>query len=308
MPPEPHRTVSPGALVALVCGAQVLAQLGAFFWPALLPGMMTLWGLSNSQAGWITAAFYAAYMVSVPVLVTLTDRFDAKYVYLFGVACMAAGHLLFSVLANGFWSAPAARALVGLGWAGTYMTGLKLLADLVDARLMSRAVTGHAASIGISGALSFLIADLVAGTAGWRASFLVAAASAAIAWVAVLLVVPARPPPRRDANTRTFDFLPVFRNRSAMAYAIAYGIHSLELNGMRGWVVAFLAFAAANTGTSTALVSPAAAATILGLVGTIASVVGNELAIKLGRRLLIAGAMMASLAIASVLGFVGTNS
>ena len=308
MPPKPHPNVSPGALVALVCGAQVLAQLGAFFWPALLPGMMTLWGLSNSQAGWITAGFYAAYMVSVPVLVTLTDRFDAKYVYLFGVACMVAGHLLFSVLADGFWSALAARALVGLGWAGTYMTGLKLLADLVDPRLMSRAVTGHAASIGISGAVSFLIADLVAGAAGWRASFMVGALSAAVAWVAVLVVVPARPPPRRDGNARTFDFLPVLRNRSAMAYAIAYGIHSLELNGMRGWVVAFLAFAAANTGTSTALVSPAVAATILGLVGTVASVVGNELAIRLGRRLLIAGAMMASLAIASVLGFAGANS
>jgi MFS family permease len=83
--------VSAGALVTLVCGAQVLAQLGAFFWPALLPGMITLWGLSNSQAGWITAAFYAAYMVSVPVLVTLTDRFDAKYVYLFGVAAWLPG-------------------------------------------------------------------------------------------------------------------------------------------------------------------------------------------------------------------------
>ena len=47
------------------------------------------------------------------------------------------------------------RALTGMGWAGTYMTGLKLLADRVDAKMMSRATAGHAASIGISGALSF---------------------------------------------------------------------------------------------------------------------------------------------------------
>ena len=31
-------------LVALVCAAQVLVQIGAFFWPALLPGMMARWG------------------------------------------------------------------------------------------------------------------------------------------------------------------------------------------------------------------------------------------------------------------------
>ena len=63
-------------LVAVVCAAQVLVQIGAFFWPALLPGMIPLWQLSNSEAGWITASFYGAYMVSVPVLVTLTDRVD----------------------------------------------------------------------------------------------------------------------------------------------------------------------------------------------------------------------------------------
>jgi len=47
--------------------------------------------------------------------------------------------LLFALLADGFWSALAARALTGIGWAGTYMTGLKLLADKVDEKQMSRA-------------------------------------------------------------------------------------------------------------------------------------------------------------------------
>ena len=144
--------VSARQLVALVCTAQVLVQLGAFFWPALLPGMVVRWGLTNSEAGWITAAFYGAYILAVPVLVTLTDRLDAKLVYLSGVAMTVAGHLLFGLYADGFWSAMLARALTGMGWAGTYMTGLKLLADRVDDTLMSRATAGHAASIGISGA------------------------------------------------------------------------------------------------------------------------------------------------------------
>ena len=72
--PDDHHidrfTGSPVRSVAVVCAAQVLVQIGAFFWPALLPGMMEFWHLSNSQAGWITASFYGAYMVSVPVLVT----------------------------------------------------------------------------------------------------------------------------------------------------------------------------------------------------------------------------------------------
>ena len=83
----PTRTLSGARLVAVVCAAQVLVQLGAFFWPALLPSMMPRWGLTNSEAGWITAMFYGAYLAAVPILVTLTDRIDARRVYLFGVGC-----------------------------------------------------------------------------------------------------------------------------------------------------------------------------------------------------------------------------
>src|SRR4026209_481505 len=106
-------------LVAAVCIAQVLVQIGAFFWPALLPSMIPLWGLTNAEAGWITAAFYFAYMCAVPILVTLTDRIDAERVYLFGVGCTVLAHSAFGLFAEGFWSALALRALAGIGWAGT---------------------------------------------------------------------------------------------------------------------------------------------------------------------------------------------
>jgi predicted MFS family arabinose efflux permease len=302
---------SPAKLVAVVCAAQVLVQIGAFFWPALLPGMIRLWQLSNSEAGWITASFYGAYMLSVPILVTLTDRVDPKRVYLFGVASTVTGHLLFGLLAEGFWSALALRALTGMGWAGTYMTGLKLLADRVDAKMMSRATAGHAASIGISGALSFACGDLIAAAAGWRAAFLAAAVSAALAWLLVAVIVPAqskRAIPAKDGQG-LYDFRPVFRNSSAMAYAIAYCIHTLEMSALRGWGVAFLGYVATTTGASAAtLLSPAIVATGLGLIGTFASVAGNEAAIRFGRKRLIVTAMLASILIGATIGFVGSTS
>jgi MFS family permease len=302
--------LSGGRLVAVVCAAQVLVQIGAYFWPALLPSMIPLWGLTNSEAGWITAIFYAAYLVAVPVLVTLTDRVDAKRVYLFGVACTIAGHLLFGIYADGFWSALATRALAGIGWAGTYMTGLKLLADQVDARLMSRAVSGHAASIGVSGALSFSCAGLLAEIYGWRAAFVVAGLSAAIAWSFVALSVPrrSRPALRSGEELKLFDFRPVFRNRSAMAYSIGYCVHTLEMNALRGWGVAFLGFVALGTGGDETHLSPTAVLTALGLIGTVASVLGNEAAIRLGRRRLIGVAMLGSIVIGASIGFIGTLS
>ena len=301
-------------LVAVVCTAQIFVQIGAGFWPALLPQMMQLWQLSNSEAGWITAIFFGTYMVSVPVLVTLTDRVDAKRVYLFGVGCTVAGHLLFGLYADGFWSALATRALAGIGWAGTYMTGLKLLADQVDAKMMSRAVTGHAASIGISGALSFLLGDVLAEHFGWRSAFTISAGTALIAWIMVAFVVPwrAAAPPRAKGpdgkQAALFDFRPVVRNTSAFAYSIVYCVHTLEMSALRGWGVAFLAFVASYTGLADETLSPALVVTVLALLGTLTSIVGNEASIRFGRRRLVATAMILSILFASVVGFLGSTS
>ena len=295
-------------LVAIVCAAQVFVQIGAFYWPALLPEMMRHWSLTNSEAGWITSSFYAAYMVSVPVLVTLTDRIDAKRVYLFGVGATLVAHLAFGLFAEGFWSALALRGLAGLGWAGTYMTGLKLLADQVDAKMMSRAVTGHAASIGISGAVSYMLGDLLAHEFGWRLAFASAGVTAAIAWITVASFVPGRAPPAKAAGQPAlFDFRPVLRNRSAFAYSLAYCVHTLEMNALRGWGVAFLAWVAASTSVVGELLSPTVVITVLGLLGTLTSVLGNEASIRFGRRRLIVAAMVLSIVVGALIGFVGST-
>ncbi len=309
MTPAASRGGQTGArLVALVCTAQVFVQIGAFYWPALLPQMMRHWSLSNGEAGWVTSAFYGAYMLAVPVLVTLTDRIDAKRVYLFGVGCTVIAHLAFGLLAEGFWSAMALRALAGLGWAGTYMTGLKLLADQVDAKMMSRAVTGHAASIGISGAVSYVLGDQLAHLFGWQIAFASAGVTAAIAWVTVALAVPGRAPPARAAGQPAlFDFRPVLRNRSALAYSLAYCVHTLEMNALRGWGVAFLAWVAASGGLQGEILSPTVVATVLGLLGTLASVFGNEASIRFGRRRLVIAAMVLSIGLGLAIGFVGAH-
>lgn len=305
-----RKKITPVRLVILVCVAQVCVQVGAYIWPALLPGMMARWALSNSDAGWITGLFYAAYTLAVPILVTLTDRVDAKRVYLSGVALTVVAHLFFAFSADGFWTASFARVLAGIGWAGTYMTGLKLLADRVEGRLMARAVAGHAAGVGIAGALSFVVADLVAAAGGWRAAFVVGAIAAAAAWSVVALLAPPRPAPAVVSATgvRLFDFRPVFRNRSAMAYALAYCFHTWEMNALRGWSVAFLAFVAAGTGETHPWLAPTAVAAAMGLIGTGASIFGNEMSIRFGRMRLIRMAILGSVLVGAVIGFLGPSS
>ena len=291
-----------------MCLAQVLVQIGAFAWPALLPTFMPLWRIDNSDAGWITGIFYAAYTLSVPFLVSLTDRVDPKRVYLFGAATTAAAHLAFVFVVEGFWTAMAARALAGIGWAGSYMTGLKLLSDRVEGPLMARAVSGHAAGVGVAGAVSFVFADALARAFGWPAAFAASGICAATAFLMILVLAPAQPKRAKPAPTGALlDFRPVLRNRTAMAYAVGYCVHTLEMNVLRGWVVAFLVFVAADA-AHPAWMAPAAVTTAMALIGTAASVLGNEASIAWGRVRLIRIAMTLSIVLALTIGFVGTKS
>ena len=68
-----------------------------------------------------------------------------------------------------------------------------------------------------------------------------------------------------------------------MAYAIVYGIHTLEMSALRGWGVAYLAFVATATGTSAAALSPAACSPCPRSLH-VASILGNEAERLLGRR------------------------
>jgi predicted MFS family arabinose efflux permease len=295
-------TLSRGVIA--MCAAQACAQIGAFSVAALLPSLISVWALTNTEAGWISGIYYAAYTLAVPLLSSLTDRVDAKRIYLGSVALTAVAFTAFAWIATGFWSALAFRALMGAGWAGSYMPGLKALSDLTDGPQQSRAVAAHAAAVGVSGALSFAIAGAVNAWLGWRWALVPGALGAALAFVLVLSGVPSRPIGAAAGPRRALlDFRPILRNRSALAYSVAYCVHTWEMSALRGWVVAFLTFVAArSTGAWTPL-APATVATVMGLLGVWASVWGNELAIRLGRRRFILGTMLISAALAAVIGF-----
>jgi MFS family permease len=287
-----------------MCAAQACAQIGAFSVAALLPTLIAAWSLTNTEAGWISGIYYAAYTLTVPLLSSLTDRIDPKRVYLGSVALTALAFAGFAWIASGFWSALAFRALMGAGWAGSYMPGLKALSDLAEGRQQSRAVAAHAAAVGVSGALSFGIAGAVNARLGWQWALVPGALGATLAFALVLVGLPSRPVSAAAGPRRALlDFRPILRNRSALAYAIAYCVHTWEMSALRGWVVTFLTFAAGQSAGVWTLLAPATVASVMGLLGVWASVWGNELAIRFGRRRFILGTMLASAALAAVIGF-----
>jgi MFS family permease len=288
---------------AAIVVAQMLAQTGAFALPALLPTYMVRWSLSATQAGWLVGAFFAAYVVMVPILLALTDRYPARRVYLLGTGLTTLAHLGFALLADGFWSALTFRVLAGVGWAATYMPGLKILADPLEGTAQSRVVSWHALGVGISNAASFAIAGWIAAFAGPEAAFIVGAAAAAAAFLIAAVIVRGAPRAATTPPAALLDYRPVFRNRAAMAWIAGYTVHTWEMAVLRAWGVTFFAAAIAWHGAPEWLPTPTTLFTTAGLVGVLVSVAGNETAQRFGRLRLVVLAMSAAATLSVLAGW-----
>lgn len=296
----------PMFLIAAMCIAEVAGMLGVFTFPALLPTFTAEWGLSSSEAGWISGIYFLGYMVAALVLVTLTDWIDPRRIYLLCMALTVVAVGGFAMFAQGFWSALALRTLAGVGLAGTYMPGLKALSDLIEGPAQSRAISFYTSSFGIGSALSFYLAGIVGHAMDWRAAFYFAAAGPLAALVIVALALPANPPLPRDGKRNiSRDFLSAIRNRRAMGYTLAYMVHNFELFGLRSWLVAFLAFNATFQPGGSSWLSPTELTAIVTLLALPASVSGNELSVRFGRRKVVCGVMTASALLGMGFGFTG---
>jgi MFS family permease len=242
-------------------------------------------------------------VAAVPVLVALTDRVPARRVYLVGAGATALSHLGFALLAEGFWSGLALRALAGVGWAGCYMPGLKAIADRLEGDAQSRAVSWHAAGVGIAGAASFAAAGALDALGGPPAAFAFGAACAAVAIAIGAAVMPRSAPRPAAAPAALLDFRPVLRNRAAMAWIAGYTVHTWELAALRAWGVTFLAAAVALHGAPSWLPGPSVLFTAAGLVGIAVSITGNETAQRFGRPRVVAAAMGGAAALSLLAGW-----
>lgn len=296
--------LSPVFLVALMCTAEVLTMLGVFTFPALLPGFLAEWGLDRTEAGWIAGATFAGYALSVPVLIGLTDRVDARRVYVAGAGLTALALAGFAFSAQGFAGALIWRLLAGIGLAATYMQGVRAIADRYDGKGLPRGVAFYTASFSLGTAASFYLSGMLDGLLGWRATFAVAAGAAALAGVLVAVLLPPVRPGRAAGQGSFLDFRPVFRNRAAMGFILAYAAHNWELFAFRSWLVAFLAFSlTVQPAGQGGWPAPALVAAISALIAMLASIGGGEAADRWGRKRMIAAYMTVSGLMGLVVGF-----
>ncbi|HEX6112122.1 MAG TPA: MFS transporter [Geminicoccaceae bacterium] len=291
-------------IVAALCAAEVLAMAGTMSFQALIPTFITEWQLSHSEVGWISGITYGAYVAGVPILVSLTDRIDARRIVIVFSLLAAVSNIGFALFAEGFWSALFFRGLGGLALGGTYMPGLKALTDRVEGPYKARYQSFYTASFSVGSSASLFITGVLAAQYDWPLAFVVAGVAPLLAVVVLLRwVPPVAPAPREEKPEALLDFRPVLRQRESMSYVLGYAAHCWELFAFRTWLVAFMTFNAVAHGSAIGESTIATAASLILLLGLPASVLGNEVATRLGRRGVLIGFMLASTLVASMIGF-----
>lgn len=287
-------------VVAWMCVAHVATMTGFSTFAALLPQLQHEWNLSNADAGLVSGAFFGGYMVAVPLLTSLTDRIDARRVYFASTLAATCGLAGFALFARGTASAAMFHAVVGTGIAGTYMPGLKALADRTGGPLQARAVSFYTAIFGIGLSVSALLAGKAEAAFGWRGAFALAALGPPIAGLMVLFGLEPRRP-HAAAPAGVIEGLGrVVRDARVRPFILGYAVHCWELFGSRSWMVAFLVFA---QGAASWSIGPIAIVAMINMLSPVASILGNETALRIGRARLIRTGMAISAVVTCLLGF-----
>lgn len=277
--------MSPTTLVALMTAYVMAAVMPMGSFPALLPQFADLWRLSGAEGGAIVAAHFVGYMLTVPLLVSLTDRMDGRRLMIAGCALAAAGNVGFALTADGVATASFWRFVGGVGMGALYMPGMRALTDRLEPARHGRAITFYTGSFAIGTAFSYAGTVLVAEAFGWPVAFVVTGFGPLLALAIAVLALESREPPRTSGPTRhPLDWRPLLRNRAALGNIAAGFGHMLEFSANRSWGAAYLTVVMTHAGATSVLgFPPALVAGMTSFLILPASLVGIELSRRLGR-------------------------
>lgn len=289
----------------LLCLTQLFIMLVFLNYSAVLPELKGAWKMNNTMAGSIFSVYQFGYILSGVLLSTLADRFSIKKIFIISAIWSGSANLLFALFAHDYASAMLLRGLTGIGMGGTYMPGLKMVAERFPSSKRGRAIGIYVGSLVLGASLSLLVTGLLASAAGWRTAF-VGCSLAVYTGVLLSFAVFRDYRPHIVSKNRDEGYLgAVLKNRPAMLMIGGYGAHMWEMYGMRSWLAPFFTAALIRygcCGTKATGWGATASAMIVG-IGTISTMVTGSLSDRIGRTRTVSLVMVASALLSFLFGW-----
>ncbi|HLM66398.1 MAG TPA: MFS transporter [Longimicrobium sp.] len=296
---HPHRW----RVLVLLAVAELLGMAVWFSASAVSPRLQEIWGLSASQAGWLTGAVQLGFVAgtAAAALLSLADLVPSR-AYFAASALLAAAANAALVAADGYGQALALRFAAGVFLAGVYPPAMKMIATWFrSARGLAIGTVVGALTVGK--ATPYLLRAFP--SLGWREVVLAASAGAVAA--ALLVAVAYREGPYPFAR-RPFAWGligEVARNRPARLAIAGYLGHMWELYAM--WVAVPIFFseffrARGASDLHAHALSGTVAFAVIG-AGAVGSVLAGRWADRLGRERVAIWAMAVSGTCALLIGW-----
>lgn len=154
-----------------------------------VPLFTSLWGLSGSLAGWITASALAGSLVGSVVFGRLADRIGRRSIFVTAILWYATFTAL-TALAWGPWSVSAFRFLAGIGLGALLVVDPSMLSEYLPPQNRGRFLVFldffWPVGLLLATGLSWFFLEQVGGDNGWRYLFLAASFPAFLAFFARL--------------------------------------------------------------------------------------------------------------------------
>lgn len=285
-----------------------LAEIGTMLvfnnYSALLPILQKEWSLTNSEAGWIFSSYQIGYILAVVLLTSLTDYVKVKYIYVVTSFWAGLAGILFSIWSEGFYSAMVLRTLMGIGFAGTYMPGLRMVSERFSSRERGRAVGIYVGAFTLGAAISLFLTGILNSLFAWRWAFLITSLGPIAGGIIALFKLGEEVRTEAEEGIR-IPLKEVLKNRPALMMIGGYAAHMWEMFGMRGWIVAFLTacLLTARYDLEKAVSLSAAIAGAVTLAGALSNALGGTLSDRFGRVHTIIVVMLGSSVLSLIIGW-----
>ena len=207
-------------MISLVFAATVINYLDRQTLSVVAPILMEQYHMTNVTYSQIIFAFMVAYTIMNGVSGPLIDRLGTRRGYAWTTAWWSAAAMLHA-LAVGPWSLGTFRFLLGMGEAGNWPAGVKVVAEWfpVRERALASGIFNSGSAVGAILApplVAFIVLQL-----GWRAAFAAVGAVGFVWVIAWLLIYTTPEAAKKEVEAPPIPLRKLFLTRFVLSFTLA---------------------------------------------------------------------------------------